>query len=336
MAGVGALATVGATGQATATSNHVLGKITDPSGDDDGPGGYVYPVGEAGPDGSSEFIDGAYDMEEVMITDDDNAWTFTTSIGSRVNNPYGFDGGFSVQVFQMYVHDPDASDDQPASTMGRIGTNITFEDPYHYRVHVVGNGQAVEDASSPDPSEANVIEDSLNVSVNTNNNSISFSVPKSSIGGGSLEDKRIAFLLLPQDGFGTGGIRQAFVEDAGDETYTVGGAPGENQPHVFDMLDPEGVVDQSDALSYSSDAKASIPLFQVGNALEDATSEEDSDSTSRPTDVDGDGDSDADDVRWLLNERNSDTVQNNVSQYDYDNDGDVDISDVVQLYRRIF
>ena len=52
--------------------------------------------------------------------------------------------------------------------------------------------------------------------------------------------------------------------------------------------------------------------------------------------MDGDGDTDADDVRWLLNERDSDTVQNNANQYDYDNDGDVDISDVVELYRRIF
>jgi hypothetical protein len=362
VAGVGALTAVGATGQVAAASDHTLGTITDPSCDDDGPGGYVYPTAD-------EFKDGVYDMQEVTVSDDGDAWTFTVSIDGPVENPYDFDAGFSVQVFQLYVHDPDAPDDAPTSTEGRTGSNVTFEDPYHYRVHVVGDNQVVEDAAGETLAE-------IDASGNASDATISFSVPKDAIGGASnFGDYRLSFLLLGQDGFATGAVRQgdAFAEEAGE--YTVGGAAGENSPHVFDMLSPEGVVDQSSALAYDSDSKATLPLTPVSDlfsgesqgppdadrdgvpdredyapensAVQDAPSEAlpgadgppenlDDDPSGYVEDIDGDGDADADDVRLLLNERKSDAVQNNPGYFDSNGDGRVTISDVADLYRRIF
>jgi len=53
-------------------------------------------------------------------------------------------------------------------------------------------------------------------------------------------------------------------------------------------------------------------------------------------DIDGDGDADINDVRALLNDRNSETIQENRTAYDFDDDGDVDTSDVLALFRTLY
>ncbi|WP_197428509.1 glucodextranase DOMON-like domain-containing protein, partial [Halapricum sp. CBA1109] len=112
---------------ASTASNHVVGSIPDPEGDDDGPGGYAYPT-------ASEFVDGAYDMTGVTIYDNGDSWTFEVGIAGDFTNSYEFAGGFGVQVLELYIRDPDAGSDVPTSTQGRPGTGVTFEGPWHYLV----------------------------------------------------------------------------------------------------------------------------------------------------------------------------------------------------------
>jgi carbohydrate-binding DOMON domain-containing protein len=273
VAGVGALTTVGAVGSVGATtSNHVIGTIPDPTGDDDGPGGYTYPT-------SSEFKDGVYDMTGVTIADEGDAWSFEVGIDGPVEDAYDFGSGFGVQIMQLYVQDPNAGDDVPTSTSGRPGSGVNFAEPYHYRVHVAGDGQVVEDASSeagayseslgsPEVIATSEESDVLTASGSAEDSSITFMVPKDAIGGGNIEDKNIALLMFGQDGFGVGGIRTNLQLESAQYAIGIGDNGVINAPRALDMLDPEGVVNQYDALgSYTEDSLAELPLFQVGEAI---------------------------------------------------------------------
>ena len=362
----------------------------DPTGDDDGPGGYAYPT-------ASEFVDGAYDMTDVTVMDDGDSLTFEVGIAGDFTNSYEFAGGFGVQVIELYIQDPNAGSDVPTSTQGRPGTGVTFEEPWHYLVHVMGDQQLVEDASSEagafdtELGEPNVLAnseegDAISASGDTDANTISFTVNKDVIGGGNIEDKEIAMLMFGQDGFGLGGIRTSVGVEAAEYQIGLGDNPVLNNPKAFDMLDPEGVVDQYEALSYTEDEAATVPLFAMSEGFTPAESggggeEEavDSDGDGVPDDedyapedptiqdppagpdgqpdqivpggegtptsidrdgftedVDGDGDVDSRDVSLLFDKRNSDAVQSNSAYYDFNDDGQFTIGDIVELYNKIF
>jgi carbohydrate-binding DOMON domain-containing protein len=266
VAGVGALTAVGATAGVAGASNHTIGTIEDPVGDDDGPGGYTYPT-------SDEFKDGVYDMTGVTIADEGDGWSFEVGIDGPVEDSYDFGSGFGVQVFQLYVRDPNAPSDAPTATEGRAGSGVTFDKPYHYRVHVTGNGSVVEDASAAGAfaeqvGDTTVISEDVTASGDSENSTITFTVPKDAIGGGNIGDKEIALCLFGQDGFGVGGVRTNFLPEQDTYAFGLGDNGVINAPRAIDVLDPEGVFSQYDALSFTEEEMATIPLFRVGDVID--------------------------------------------------------------------
>jgi carbohydrate-binding DOMON domain-containing protein len=215
-------------------------------GDDHGPGEYTYPTNDP-------FKDGVFDMNTVKVTDRVSEYEFTVKLDGPVTNPWNYQAGFCLQAFHLYVHDPAAGSDQPASHVGRTGSNVLTEAPYHYRVYVDGNTQVAEQA------DGSQIASGLGASADPDSGTISFRVPKSAIGG-DLSNKKLALMLFGHDGFGPGGIRPV-TETA--QTWRFGGARTENAPNVIDLLSPYGVIDQSDALSYGATSKAKVPLLDV-------------------------------------------------------------------------
>lgn len=84
-----------------------LGTIEDPSGDDNGPGSYVYPS-------DSAFNPGSFDMTQLNVYQDSDTIRFVTSIASEINNPWG-GNGMSTQRLNIYVSQP-SNDGSPSST----------------------------------------------------------------------------------------------------------------------------------------------------------------------------------------------------------------------------
>ncbi|MEO7236088.1 MAG: glycoside hydrolase family 15 protein, partial [Lapillicoccus sp.] len=90
-----------------------VGGVTDPAGDDNGPGSYVYPS-----DGA--FNTGSMDLTRFDVYRDGDQVRFVTTVAGAINNPWG-GNGMSTQRLNIYVHDP--ADASTATTPLLPGTN---------------------------------------------------------------------------------------------------------------------------------------------------------------------------------------------------------------------
>ena len=220
----------------------------DETGDDHGPGSYTYPT-------TDQISDGVYDITQVSIDDRVDEFEFTVGTNGPITNDWGGDAGFGVHHIQVYVRDSDAGDSVPSTTDGRIGTNVTFEAPYHYRVKVEGwsNNRRVEAA------DGTTLVQGFPASADQEAGTISFRVPKDAIGG-SLTGSEISVMMFGQDGYGAGRIRQVAASNG---SWAFGGGRDDDMDsNVIDMIVPSGTT-QSDALAYSADAKAQAPYVPI-------------------------------------------------------------------------
>ena len=239
--------------ESTYVQSSGLPSISDPEGDDNGPGTYTYPTADA-------ISEDCYDVTQVDIESTTQYWNFTVHIAGPVENPWGGEDGFSVQAIHAYIQDPNAGEDVSTSGTPRTGLVSSFQEGYHYRVAVHGeSGPKVVETATGD-----TLAEDIPASADQENGTISFSVPKTHFQTENLRDMKMTMMMLPTDGFGTGGIRQSFGQEAAQ--WAFGGAKAdtsETAPRIVDLIGPEDVVKQEETLSYSADSAPTIPLFSV-------------------------------------------------------------------------
>jgi len=197
---------------------HVAG-IEDESGDDAGPGNYTYPTSDA-------YADGAFDLTGLDLYESETAYQLRFTVDGPVENPFEYDGGFSVQHLQVYVRDPTSPDGANAA---RDGVDATLRERYQYRI--VADGQ--HGARVETPAGDVVAEGSVFTSPSTH--SIRIDLPKYAIPGG-LAEKQLAPLLLGYDP-DTPGEVVPVGETAGEHQF--GGAAEATTTPVIDLFVPD-------------------------------------------------------------------------------------------------
>ncbi|MFD0561289.1 glucodextranase DOMON-like domain-containing protein [Kitasatospora saccharophila] len=105
-----------------------LGGLTDPSGDDHGPGGYALPT-----DGA--FAPGAFDLTAFDVYRDGDRVRLVTRVDGPITNAWGGQG-ISVQRLNVYVRDPQAP---TTPTPALPGTNTATDGTW--QLAVVGDGR---------------------------------------------------------------------------------------------------------------------------------------------------------------------------------------------------
>jgi len=91
--------------------------LTDPTGDDDGPGGYIYPT-------DAVYTPGSFDLTELEVTAKGKNIEFKTSVNQRLDDPWGMDVGFAVQMMFIFI-DTDGKEGS-GHTEGMPGLNVQF------------------------------------------------------------------------------------------------------------------------------------------------------------------------------------------------------------------
>lgn len=226
-----------ASGSVTVAPGDVVGEFTDPQGDDDGPGEYVYPTNDA-------FREGAFDLRSFRVLETDEEYRFAF----EVENLYdAFGGDFSPHYFLVYLRDPDA-DGGRTDALDDLGLTAEFADPWQYRVDASGFGRGITDADGASLGTPDVF-------ASFDGDTAVVSIPKSAVGGDLS-----GWEVLPVVGSEDRGTLRPVGVDA--QPYVFGGASegaADDAPRVVDLITPEG-VSQGDALDYGPDSPASLPF----------------------------------------------------------------------------
>jgi len=167
-----------------ADPGELIAEWSDPDGDDNGPGNYVYPT-------SSNFKPGAYDLQLFQVFDAGDTIIFrarTRDLTPTFGSPLG------AQLLDVYVHVPGAA---PTSTAASFPQrNYTIEPPgaWSRLIEVQGFGQRYVDASGATlgtvaPLRGNAIS-----------RYITFGVPEASLGR-PASGWGFTVVLTGQDGF---------------------------------------------------------------------------------------------------------------------------------------
>jgi glucoamylase len=221
----------------------VLLNVTDPTGDDNGPGNYAYPT-------ASDFHAGAFDITDfqVILSPDGSTTTFRVQVRDLTptfGNPIG------AQLVDVYVHDPNATTTSTAASSPALNYSIASSAAWSRLLEVQGFGQKYVDANGNN-------KGTINISANQISRFITFSVPTSSLGGTPGSGWGFTVTLTGQDGFSPGNAR-TFASTPQPYQFGVC-ATASSDPHctvdpntvpkVMDTITPTG-ISQSTELDYT-------------------------------------------------------------------------------------
>ena len=238
-----------ATESVTAIRPQSVAAFLDGFGDDGGPGEFTYPSGSA-------YRSGAFDLQSFVVTSTPDRARFAFEVATLYDAREA-SRGFSPHMFVLWVHDPSA-DGGRTSARDDLGANVDFQRSWHYRVAVSGSTASVIRADGSTLVETAEIDTLVDIEGNT----VTVAVPRSAFDG-----EVSTFSVAAGVHAGADGTLMAVAAEASESAF--GGAdPVENAPRLSDIVTPSD-VEQSEALSYGSDDRASLPFVPLGEGADD-------------------------------------------------------------------
>jgi carbohydrate-binding DOMON domain-containing protein len=213
--------------------------VTDPGGDDHGPGTYAYPT-------DAVFTPGSFDLTAFQLGTAGDDVVLVFDVGAPVANPWGSPTGLSVQTFDVYIDGDPARGDR--LLLGGRNAALGEGDGWDAAVTIEGWASKVVRVG-PDGSRA---EDrpTIGLTVLRDQGRVIARVPRSSLGVDSDPSTwRVAVALLSQEGYPSAGVDRVRDVQPTAEQWKLGGGTGDvNETRIIDLLQPEADV-QEEALS---------------------------------------------------------------------------------------
>jgi glucoamylase len=206
--------------------------VSDPTGDDNGPGTYQYPT-------DSAFYPGAFDLTRFQVISDGHTVYLQATLA---NLQQAFGSTLGLQLLDVYVHVPGAANTSTAAFSPSRNYTIATSDAWSERVEVQGFAAPLwQDANGNSLGNAFV-------AASTTAKTITIGLPQATFGtpgpGWSF-----AVVLTGQDGFSPGNARQ-FTPTPGQFTFGVCAPttispicsfPAAQVPQAMDVITPAGV-----------------------------------------------------------------------------------------------
>ena len=222
--------------------------LTDPVGDDYGPGEYVYPY-------DAVFTPGSFDIIRFRAFDQGSDIKFEVEIEGELADPWGSGAGFSLQSIDIYI-DQDGTEGSGA-TWALERRNVSFS-PSSAWEYVVWCQAPFEgfDTHVVDQS-GNTYYSGISVDADQTDDVITITVPKATLGNPDA-GWRYVVLMLSQNGYEAGRVRP--VREFADSWALGGGDDGQSDANVIDMVAESGVSQETLLANYN-------PLTQVSPIL---------------------------------------------------------------------
>ncbi len=225
----------------TVRPGDLIAEFSDPTGDDNGPGEYIYPT-------NSAFRAGAFDLRSFVVYESETAYRFVFEVANLYDV---FGGEFSPHYFVVYLSASDQSGGQ-TTELGDLNVRTEFETGWQYRIAASGFAQSVVDKNGTDLGTPDTL-------VDFDRNMVVVSVEKQTLSNVDIGTLSVAPIVGSEEH----GAFRRIQEHAG--SYAFGGAKKgavENAPRILDLLTSEG-IEQVDALDYDAEQLATVPFVSL-------------------------------------------------------------------------
>jgi alpha-amylase/alpha-mannosidase (GH57 family) len=234
--------------------------VTDPSGDDKGPGSYTYPK-------DSIFIPGVFDLTAFSVGSDGANLVFTFELKGPITNGWNSPNGYSVQTFDVYI------DKDPGKGTGERlllpGRNAALPKDNGWEVALWAEGwqpKIVLPGEKPgNPTVNDELSSGIKQVLGSGKNAVIVMVPLTAFGEGDPQTWAYAATVTGQEGYPAEGVWRIRDVKALAEQYKFGGGTGaSNETRILDFARPAGMPpEQYSSLSNfkpSKDKVAAIPV----------------------------------------------------------------------------
>ncbi len=213
----------------------------DPTGDDNGPGGYTYPT-------DAVYKTGSFDITGFRVKASGKKVTFEVDVNSTLEDPWKMGGGFSVQMAFVFI-DTDGKDGS-GFTDGLPGLNVKFASGSAWEKCVILSPQPqgrvkseVEAKVSADMQKGVVIP----VKTKGAGRTLSATVDMADLGEGDPSTWGYQVLMQSNEGFPAKSdlLTRKVNEYEGQHRFG-GGNDNDCDPHVMDCLAGSGKGDKSE------------------------------------------------------------------------------------------
>jgi len=203
-------------------------EISDPKGDDYGPGSYVYPT-------DAVYTPGSFDLTDfVFEVDGDNA-TIECTVGAKLEDPWRMGTGFSVQMIFVFI------DNAPGGfTETPPGLNVKIDASTAWDVCVILSPQTMARVQQEVDAKAGAMASSIIVPnrVRGKRSTIEARFKADQLGGtGDISTWKYQVFMQSNEGFPAGGdlLTRKVNEFEGQHRFG-GGTDFDCDPHVMDIL----------------------------------------------------------------------------------------------------
>ena len=205
--------------------------VTDPTGDDTGPGTYTYPT-------DAVFQPGNFDITNFQVGADDNNIVFRFTLAGPVDNPWDGMNGLSLQTFDIYI-------DQDGDGQGGVaflpGRNLALAEGSAWDFAITAEGWESKIFAPGDEGATEIAgPGDFEVITDPGQQKVTIRVPKSILGE-TPEAWRYAAVVMSQEGFPSTGVLRVRDVGVAAEQWRIGGAPAGSTNHtrVLDLVWPE-------------------------------------------------------------------------------------------------
>jgi carbohydrate-binding DOMON domain-containing protein len=207
---------------------NVFLEVSDPEGDDHGPGGYLYPE-------DGVFKAGAYDLTGFTAGVDEEYYIFRVQLRGPVENEWDSPNGLSIQTVDIYI------DTNQGATGDRLllpGRNAALQEGFawNYAIWAEGWYPGIYQPGQEGPEESGT---GLVIIANPGQRRVTISVPRRLLPEGDPGGWSFAVALLSQEGFPSAGVWRVRDVEVDPEQWRIGGGTGSNlDTRIMDLLWP--------------------------------------------------------------------------------------------------
>lgn len=211
--------------------------VTDPEGDDHGPGTYTYPQDVV-------FNAGNFDILSFEVGSDETNIVFKFVMRGPVDNPWGSPNGLALQTFDIYI---DRDQDGQGGVALFPGRNLALGSGFAWdrAIHVEGWTAGIYEPSADGDINQFATSSEFQILADPGQRKVTVRVPKALLGD-DPQAWAFAAMVLSQEGFPSGGVMRVRDVLAAAEQWRVGGAPAgaSNHTRVIDLVWAEAGVQE--------------------------------------------------------------------------------------------